>query len=301
MPPRAKLTEVNLKIAGLMVKASGPKEGPYLKLSPSHRRFQARPGHADISLEYHYGLLPRVSPGELLFASGGPWSLYRMDAGRLITLSMNSEPYCHAIMDRSFSRGEVYNLPPRKGRHHSSNGKGAAQVSAYPFAYPLDELILMNFLAQGRGVILHACGLVDQGQGLLFVGVSGAGKSTIGDFWKQAEVLMLSDDRIILRRVEDFFCVYGTPWHGDAGISSPESAPLSRLYFLSKSDHNYVQPLTPPEAAVRLLVCCFPPFYDQDGMGYTLELLGQVASEIPCYELGFVPDAGVVDFVRGLQ
>jgi hypothetical protein len=32
-------------------------------------------------------------------------------------------------------------------------------------------------------------------------------------------------------------------------------------------------------------------------MLYTLGLLGEIAEEIPCYELGFVPNESILDFV----
>jgi len=77
----------------------------------------------------------------------------------------------------------------------------------------------------------------------------------------------------------------------DARISSPASAPLERIYFLRHGSRNAVQPLSVPEAAAELMVCCFPPFYDKAGMEFTLELIGQLASEIPCQALGFVAAA----------
>jgi hypothetical protein len=54
------------------------------------------------------------------------------------------------------------------------------------------------------------------------------------------------------------------------------------------------------EAATRLLVCCFPPFHDPEGMTFVMDFLSQITAEIPCYELGFVPEPSVIDFIRGV-
>jgi len=47
-----------------------------------------------------------------------------------------------------------------------------------------------------------------------------------------------------------------------------------------------------------LLVRCFPPLWDAEGMRFTLDFCAHLVGEVPCYELGFVPDGSVVDFVR---
>ena len=109
----------------------------------------------------------------------------------------------------------------------------------YPLEYPLDELLMIHRLACGEGVEMHAVGIVDEaGLGHLFLGHSGAGKSTTARLWKsESNAQILSDDRIILRVRDGRIWMYGTPWHGDAGIASPESAPLSRLYLLEHSNH----------------------------------------------------------------
>jgi serine kinase of HPr protein (carbohydrate metabolism regulator) len=46
---------------------------------------------------------------------------------------------------------------------------------------------------------MHACGLVDRGDGYLFCGRSGAGKSTSAGLW-QREPRVLNDDRVLIQR-----------------------------------------------------------------------------------------------------
>jgi len=80
---------------------------------------------------------------------------------------------------------------------------GQAQVPS-PLDYPLDELLIMHRLTQEKAIELHGCGIVRaDGAGNLFVGHSGAGKSTTTRLWTEVEdVEVLSDDRIIVRRDE---------------------------------------------------------------------------------------------------
>ena len=147
-----------------------------------------------------------------------------------------------------------------------------ASAPMYPLEYPLDELIVTNWLALGRGVEIHACAVRDvNGAGYLFAGHSGAGKSTIARLWRrQPGVTVLSDDRVILRREGDRIWMYGTPWHGDEPLSSPASAPLTHGFFLHHASRNLASPVGQARAASSLFACSFPPFYSASGLEFTL-------------------------------
>lgn len=304
--------EVSVRIGGIILNAAPAHPGVSLTIAPEYQKFLVSNGIPDIHLRYHYGSEPSLPDLTLVFDSGGPWRLYRQGEKFVIRLfpdpptplaTINKpKPHRLAILDHSFKSVEVYvwpRTPEVSGVIPPENPD--RQVSLDPFEYPLPDLLMLNFLAPQGGIILHACGVLDKGQGRLFVGVSGAGKSTIAELWKKTDAILLSDDRIIVRRINGRFWMFGTPWHGDAHISSPEGAPLERLYFLQHYHENRVLPLSVTEAATRLLVRCFPPFHDPAGMAHALELVGQLATEIPCYELGFVPDKSVIDFIRNLQ
>lgn len=265
-------------------------------------------GAPEVTLRVHYGEIPEVDLGDKIFDSGGPWSLYRCGHNTLIPVVVpppGSQLERLAVFDDTFSSGELF-ISSEQNRfpelsavdiRHAELDTGAI---VDPFRYPLDELLMINFLAKGRGVIVHALGVDDQGHGLAFLGVSGAGKSTLAELWKETTATLLSDDRLIIRRRRGRFLIYGTPWHGDAKICAPQHVALEKLFFLEHAPENHIQPLSSTEVLTRLLVRCFPPFYDRAGMEYTLTLLSRLAQEIPGYELGFAPDKRVIDFVRGM-
>jgi hypothetical protein len=173
----------------------------------------------------------------------------------------------------------------------------------YPLEYPLDELLINNFLSLGRGVELHTSGVVDsQGNGHLFVGHSEAGKSTMARLWDdEPDAKILSDDRIILRNSGERIWMYGTPWHGEGGFVSPDRAPVTRIYFLKKGQENALVPQRRAEAVERLFVCSFASFYSAEALDFSLGFLGEVAKTVPCFELSFVPDKRVVEFIQRLD
>ena len=45
------------------------------------------------------------------------------------------------------------------------------------------------------------------------------------------------------------------------------------------------------------LTTSFPPYWDAEGMTYTLEMLTDLTAQVPCQELTFRPDRSIIDFV----
>ena len=167
-----------------------------------------------------------------------------------------------------------------------------------PFSGPTLELLMISYLAQGRGVIIHGCGLEKEGEGILFVGESGAGKSTIANLWNTNDnVDILSDDRVIVRKKGNEFWMYGTPWHGEAHFVSARAVKLKKMFFLRHAAENEVHPLNGAETVQQLLQCSFPPFWDVQGMEFALELFSQLAAMVPCYRLDFKPDRSAIEYI----
>ncbi len=200
------------------------------------------------------------------------------------------EPYKTASFNAEFTSGDIC----------LRSACFRTDQPVYPLEYPLDELLMVNLLAQGRGVEVHGCGVLDSdGKGYLFLGQSGAGKSTMARLWTRgAGPHILSDDRIILRMLDGRLWMYGTPWHGEAELASAQRTPVDRILFLARGERNEIAPLAEADAVARLMACSFVPFHSRSGLDFTLAFLQQVTRAVACAELRFVPDERAVDFVR---
>jgi hypothetical protein len=244
-----------------------------------------------VTLKAHYSGIPDIDLGQEVFDSEGSWKLYKNGEKNIIYISskeVDPPVVMVGVFSDDYTSGDVYLSFP-----DTSDGR-----VSYPLVYPLEELIMVNLLARGRGVIIHSCGVSREGKGILFSGVSGAGKSTLANLWKNREAAkLLSDDRTIIRKIDGRVCMFGTPWHGDAKVASPEGVPLERIFIIKHSPKNYASLLRASDAASALFVRCFPTFWNPAGMTYTLSLLSEITEQVPCYELGFVPDETVLDFV----
>jgi hypothetical protein len=266
---------------GLMLEAQGPV-----------RHFLVEGGEPDVRLRAAWGGSCAPATGEKIFDAGPLWQLHRQGQGyqfRFAAPGFGPEPYKTASFNAEFTSGDIC--------LRDDCFQGGQPV--YPLEYPLDELLMVNLLARGRGVEVHGCGVADSdGKGFLFLGQSGAGKSTIGRFWSQAGAAVLSDDRIILRMLDGRLWMYGTPWHGEAELASARRTPVNRIFFLGRGEKNEVIPLSEADAVGRLMACSFVPFHSRAGLDFTLAFLQQVTRAVPCMGLRFVPDARAVDFVR---
>jgi ABC-type glutathione transport system ATPase component len=140
----------------------------------------------------------------------------------------------------------------------------------------------------------------------LFIGHSGAGKSTTARQWTSLhEVEILSDDRIIVRedpvredRVgEDAtqIFMYGTPWHGEAAFALPKRAPLQRIFVLEHGQGNTLTRLTRSQMVGELFARAFVPFHRHEYVDSALSFLERVADSVPCYRYCFEPDERAVE------
>jgi hypothetical protein len=282
-----------VRVAGITVAVATHDADLVVQVDEATAKFLVPPCHAEATVTAGWGEPGEGDLGKPVFDSGGVWKLYRDGARHRFVLAspaLGPLPYKEASFSSEFGSGEV---TLRRAYFQPAQG-------LWPLEYPLDELILQGLLARGRGAEIHACGVADAtGRGLLFVGQSGAGKTTMARLWEGVPgVTVLSDDRIILRRTGDGFVMYGTPWHGEAALADPSPAPLAGVFFLEHAPANTLLPVRGAAAATRLFACGFPPFHDRDGLDFTLKFLGDLVAEVPCHELCFAPDDQVVEFVQ---
>jgi hypothetical protein len=282
-----------LRVGDLTVAVESVSPSLRLETPGSSRLFLADSEKPDLGLRVYWRQLEPEPDGELLFDSGGAWRLYESQGRhvyRFFDRSFGPAPYKEAWLDPDLTSGELFLNP-----------------AAFPLdkpvdalEFPLDELLFLRLLAARGGIELHACGVVaPSGQGYLFAGQSGDGKTTTARLWEGFPgAAVLSDDRIIVRRgTEGTWWMYGTPWHGEAELAANAKAPLRALLLLERGERNALQEVPPAEAVSSLLARSFVPFHDADLMAVTLQLLEDLTLEIPCLRLSFVPDAEAVRFV----
>lgn len=267
-----------------MADAAAEGRGPFLAAGSDRT--------TDIRLRARLAPVEAGDPGDAVFVSGALWTLHRRgpEYSFMFTSDVYGDaPYKSLVVDESFTSGEILLNRDYFGPSDSVD----------PLQYPADELLWIHHLARNGGVEVHASGVVDaNGDGYLFLGHSGDGKSTMARQWESVGATVLSDDRIVVRHTDDGFRMYGTPWHGEAELSAASEASLRGIFFVGHGSSNKLSELSVPDSAVRFFARCFPAFHDAESIGASLAFYERLAGSTPCFDLRFVPGEEIVDFVR---
>ncbi len=265
----------------------GPKFDPF-RLS--------RPGSDVVSLHHHFSLpdLRGDDLGERVYRHV-PWEIRRRDDSwvYLGILPDSEDPSLHrvAMFNRDHSAGRIFNPTDEYFR--------AGNLEALTM-FPTDQIWLARVLADREACYIHSAGMILDGQGLLFVGHSEAGKSTTVTMLR-SEGEILCDDRIVVRRWPEGFRIHGTWSHGDVPVVSSASAPLRAVLFLEQAPENRLVPVQDRREVVRQL-----PFYvvrplvTADWWQKTLDLLGALAREVPAYRLRLDKSGKVLGVLKQL-
>ncbi|HRT97013.1 MAG TPA: hypothetical protein P5532_21545, partial [Planctomycetota bacterium] len=283
MAPRA-----SLNVAGLTLALDSPRRLDLRSFPEYYRPFLGPPGvpppgEVHISVRMEVGDPARPSGDVTVFDTGDSWALSRDSDSYYLRLHPNrpSGPVLWtAVISCDWRQATVHCGAAALDRH--------ADVAALapPLSYPLDQLLWMYLLSFHQGALVHAAGVSLRGQGLLFPGKSGAGKSTLaGQLAARDGFRVLSDDRIAVREVGGRFLAYGTPWPGDQGAALNESAPLCAIYFLRHAEADAIVPLSPRQAAERLLPATSVPWYDPEPMTRVVRVLDALVARVPAFEL----------------
>ena len=155
---------------------------------------------------------------------------------------------------------------------------------------------LFGILLEYGGLVLHAAYVAYQGQGILFSGPSGMGKSTQAALWEKyrgAEVI--NGDRTLIRRGPDgAFWAYGVCYSGTSGICKNVGTPLKALVLLAQGPENTVEPLGGLTAFRALLPRVSYRTWDTEEIKNATQILSALLTEQPVFYLTCRPDEGAV-------
>ena len=289
--------QIELQLGGLVLHLRERHDYPCLAwpIRPFDK-FLAEPGlQPDFEIDVEVcSTLPEFKKGLLRFdAAHGYWTVFESDSGLVIeSLSPQLlQPRARALLSADYRTVRAWILP----EFHL----GQVGWSPMHLFNPIVEVCLLSRLALDSGLLLHAAGVTTHDQGYVFTGASGTGKSTISQFFADQGALILSDERVILRQHGSAFTVYGTPWVGSGQYAANASGPITGLYGIAHSEHQHrIAPLSPTKTMSLLLQQSFLPHWDRAAMEATLDFLASFTSHIPCFSLGFLKQADVVELLQ---
>jgi hypothetical protein len=181
----------------------------------------------------------------------------------------------------------------------TASSKGWIRQTVNPYsADTLLRIVHSIGLASEGGFLLHAASAIRNGRAFLFVGVSGAGKTTLSRL-APPDVTLLSDEISYVRKEERGHRAFGTPFAGELGRGGENtSAPVARLFFLHQGPENRIEPMDAPEAARKLLRNILFLTRDEDLAQRVFHSAVEFAEAVPAQRLVFAPTARAWELLR---
>ncbi len=126
--------------------------------------------------------------------------------------------------------------------------------------------------------LFHGSTVCVDGEAFIFTALSGTGKSTHTALWRKLlgdKVVMINDDKPLIKITGSRAIVYGTPYDGKHHLSTNMSAPVKAICILKRAEKNSIEKIGSDEA--------FPMIYQQtyntetsEGAVKTLALLNKL-------------------------
>ncbi len=256
------------------------------------------PGDDIVTLRHHFVMPDRAAwdAGEEVLREP-PWAVSRKDGAWVyegVLPAPEQPPFRLAVFNAGHTRGVVYS-PPEDAEFVREHCWFSLSL------LPTDLLWLAPVLADRDAAVLHSAAAIVNGRGLLFVGHSGAGKSTTMELLKAErdrsglDVQVLCDDRNVARRWPEGWRAHGTWSHGTTRGASPSSAPLAAVLFPQQDALNELELLTDRRAVWRrLLTTLIRPMVTAEWWKKELDVLEGLVADVPCYAMRFDTSGAIV-------
>jgi hypothetical protein len=274
------------QLAGITIQVESDLPILDTTFSPAIREFEVQePGDDVVVLRHHFSSPNLISnqDSQLVYNSA-PWKVIKQSNSWIYhNIARNSKPdsfRMSAKFSSDFKFADIYQKTSR--RYMSGN--------SYSLTFFLKDLVYLAQLFPSRQAInIHSSAVSINGNGVLFVGHSGAGKTTIiRKFMRYnlPDIDILCDDRNIIRELNGSYHVFGTWNHGYISKVSPFSAPLKAICFLEKSQRNQLINITDKrEVRNALLSHISKPFTTPQWWDQTLTIINSVVDTISIYRL----------------
>lgn len=284
-----------LTIADISIQVSSPLTADELGIMDRLGPFLGAAENPDarLSLRWEESKSTPFHPDELIYDPGSIWKMYRAGEEFYAALTYadrgGSAPAL-SVLQANAAWDDLTLTERRTG----SGWRSLLNLGA-------GELVLRTSILFSDGLMFHAAGVDDNGRGLVFLGHSGAGKSTQASLWSTVPgAIAMSDDRIAVRANAVGAVCYGTPWGGTASIARNHRAALSAIIVLEQAPRNEIRALSSTSASSLLLARAFLPYWDEILMERALSNINSILTSAPIFLLRCRPETAAIDLVRSV-
>lgn len=161
--------------------------------------------------------------------------------------------------------------------------------------YALPLAALSSRLTYFDGLLLHSSLVELDGEGVIFTGYSGVGKTTQAQLWeKYLNAKIINGDKLVLRILENGTFAYGIPWKGSSPYCLNRKVPVKGIVVLQQAGENSIQKLDSAACLEYFIPHIFLPHWDPECMSRALDTFEKILSSIPVFLLRCRPDEDAV-------
>lgn len=168
--------------------------------------------------------------------------------------------------------------------------------------YLFEWIGIDNICAGLETVILHAALIDAAGEGILFMGPSGVGKSTRADLWKQyAGAEIINGDRAFVNKDScGIWQAYGSPYAGSSGYYVNQHVPIRAVMSVKRggADEVSIQRVTGAKAFREVYRNVTLHQWNTYAVNAAATVIRDLISAVPVYEMICPPDIRAVENVR---
>ena len=273
-----------MNLAGCIVKMQFMKE---ITISEKLQPFllDEIPPRVDMILDVH-GCVKLPKPEENGVWEGAKYYVYHGEELRVFHVNeAGASPFAVTCFRED---GNVSFLYSKEYEHYFTGSSGI-----------FNKIGAEQLLLQRNRVLLHASFIDYNGNGILFSGPSGIGKSTQADLWNRilgAEIV--NGDRAAVGLSDEEWTAWGIPYAGTSGICYNKHAPISAIVVLRQAKENRICRLSAIEALRYLYPEVTIHQWDAKFIEKVTALLTELVSEVPIFLLECMPDESAVTILQ---
>lgn len=204
-------------------------------------------------------------------------------------------PSCHGIQYTDAKSERFLRL--ENGEFLCADAQWTDATAFYPvpadeFALPLAAIC--SRFSYYNALLMHASCADIGGEGVIFTGFSGTGKTTQAELWQKylgAEII--NGDKIFIRETDGGFYGCGLPWKGSSPYCLNKKTLLRGIVVIRQAKENKLTHLG-NRGAELILPHLFMPHWDEKCLGNALDTLGRLLEYVPVYLLECRPDEDAV-------
>ena len=164
-------------------------------------------------------------------------------------------------------------------------------------------IFISNYLLDKPLIMMHASAVeIKKKYAAVFIGISGAGKTTVASYCSDNGYLVLSDETILIWEENDIYYVQGTPWHGSEKVIKGNAAicKIDVIYLLVKDKRDFVSKSSNQYENKCILFNQWlnSAQYNIDGFMRGTSFINGMAKDISIYNLFFTKSKKFIDVIN---